>query len=141
MIAVLDASMAVNIIRKAPVGLAAIETLVKLDRVIAPSFFRLEAASALCKYTNAGVIKTTEAMELFRQGCSLVDEFYEVGELMDEVILESVRLKHSVYDLPYLVLARRNGAALFTCDKRLYNLAAECGVWVYSDFNQYEKNC
>ena len=137
MIAVLDASMAVNIIRKDPASLAAKETLEQFDSVIAPSFFKLEVASALSKYVNANVLKNTEALELFNQSCALVDEYVMLDLLMSEVLLESMRLKHSVYDIPYLVLARRNGATLFTCDNRLYKLAAKCGVWVFNDFCTY----
>ena len=50
---------------------------------------------------------------------------------------ESVRLEHSSYDLFYLILARREGATLFTIDRKLQDLCARNGVncvWLDKEF-------
>lgn len=57
-----------------------------------------------------------------------VDLYVLASDLFEEVFPESVRLNYSVYDLFYLVLARRLGALLATCNRRLAALARECGV-------------
>ena len=57
-----------------------------------------------------------------------MDEIIPIRSLMREVVSESVRLGHPVYDIFYFVLARRLGATLFTLDKRLIKLCEQEGV-------------
>ena len=45
-----------------------------------------------------------------------------------EALIESVRVKHSVYNMLYLTLARREGATLLTLDKKLLTLAKKNGI-------------
>jgi len=52
------------------------------------------------------------------------------AELAVESLHEALRLNHPVYDLYFLVLARRNGATLLTVDEKLKRLALDCGVSV-----------
>ena len=59
---------------------------------------------------------------------ALIDEFTDISNYKDEVLLESIRLNHSAYDLIYLVLARRHGARLITLDKKLRELCIKCGI-------------
>ena len=48
--------------------------------------------------------------------------------MLREALIEAIRLDHPVYDLLYLVLARREGATLFTLDQKLQNLCLDNGV-------------
>ena len=59
---------------------------------------------------------------------NLVSEFCEDDELVVEALSEAVRLNHPVYDLMYLVLARRHAATLFTLDRKLQQLCLDNGV-------------
>ena len=59
---------------------------------------------------------------------SLVDEFVPDTDLWEEALSESLRLRHSPYDLLYLVLARRNAATLLTLDHKLQKLCLDNGV-------------
>jgi len=59
---------------------------------------------------------------------NLVDEYHEINKNNSEALIESVRLKHSVYDMLYLTLARREGATLLTLDKKLLTLARKNGI-------------
>lgn len=58
----------------------------------------------------------------------LVDEFVPMSELYEEALAESMRLHQPIYDMFYLVLARRNGAVLYTTDKWLNALCKQEGV-------------
>ena len=58
----------------------------------------------------------------------MVDEFCGTKDLLREALIEAIRLDHPVYDLLYLVLARREGATLFTLDQKLQNLCLDNGV-------------
>jgi predicted nucleic acid-binding protein len=60
----------------------------------------------------------------------LVDDYLETKNLCIEVFSESIKNNHSVYDLYYLVLARRNGASVLSRDKKLKALAKELKIKV-----------
>lgn len=59
---------------------------------------------------------------------SLPDDYISESELYREAFALSCQLKHPVYDILYLILARRHHAQLLSMDKKLLRLAAECGV-------------
>lgn len=46
----------------------------------------------------------------------------------NEAFAEAVRQNHSVYDMFYLTLVRRNDATLFSADKKLVALCGEMGL-------------
>ena len=54
-------------------------------------------------------------------------------ELMIEALHQAVALSHPVYDLLYAVLARRTGAGVLTCDRRLATLLDSLGVPSFSE--------
>ena len=70
------------------------------DAIYAPGLFAVETASGLWKYVGAGKLREDDAC----------------------------RERHPVYDLLYVLTARRTGSALLTVDKRLAALAKKLGV-------------
>lgn len=125
---VLDASAAIAMEQEAPEGQAFAALLLDGEKTISVDLFRVEVANAFWKYCNAGCSSVEAAVAHMNNAYLLVDEYYSIGELCPEVLSEAVRLKHSVYDVFYLVLARQNAATLFTLDKKLQRLCAENGV-------------
>lgn len=77
---------------------------------------------------HASVIDAPTAKILANDALDLVDETVELGLLYREALAESLRLGHSVYDMFYFVLARREDATLVTCDRRLDALCEQEGV-------------
>ena len=59
---------------------------------------------------------------------SLPDEYVNEMQLYRESFKLGCMLDHSVYDMIYLVLARRNNAILLTMDQRLVASAEKAGV-------------
>lgn len=106
------------------------EMLSKADKVIAPSMLDAEVTNVMWKYARAGYVDIENAKLSLALGMQLVDEFVPTAELAVESLHEALRLNHPVYDLYFLVLARRNGATLLTVDEKLKRLALECGVTV-----------
>ena len=125
---VLDASAAVEISRETEMGKLMSSFLYAGERVCAPEYFPTEVGSALTKYVRANLMAPEEAMGRLRTAVALVDDYVATSELYEEAFVESLRLEHPIYDLLYLVLARRNACALFTCDKRLRTLCRKTGV-------------
>lgn len=125
---VLDTSAALAISMGLEIGDAL--QLLKLDdeEIIAPSLLHSEVSQALTKYVRGEHLSLEEAIACGRDAILLVDRFVDDSSLWIEATSESLRLQHSSYDMFYLVLARREGATLFTLDQRLQNLCANNGV-------------
>jgi len=106
------------------------EIISKADKVIAPAMFDAEVTNVMWKYVRAGYVDIENAKLSLVLGIQLVDVFIPNSELAIESLHEAVRLNHPVYDLYFLVLARRNGATLLTVDEKLKSLCLDCGVTV-----------
>lgn len=127
---VLDASAAVDIVNNTERG-KALAYLVEDylgEEILTCDLFQAEVRNALLKYVRADLLDIETAGQCVRDAIDMVDGFVPVEELGDEAFREAVRLRHPVYDMLYLCLARRNGAVLFTLDKRLAAICREAGV-------------
>lgn len=98
------------------------------EEVIAPDLFHSELVHTLVKYVHGGVFDTEEALDVARDAIRLVDRFVSDDKLWAEALSESIRYRHSSYDMFYMLLARREGATLFTLDRKLQKLCDESGV-------------
>lgn len=127
---VLDCSAAVNIVRETPEGqlMAPLLGMAEIDEVLAPQLLYAEVASALSKYYRAGMMDESSVAVKAEGALRLVNTFVSHDELYVEALSESLRQGHSVYDMFYLVLARRHDAILLTGDRRLRELCRKMGV-------------
>jgi predicted nucleic acid-binding protein len=127
---VLDASAALRLV----LGLAeAKELALQLERtsvVMVPGLYCSEVANGLWKYVNAGHFDIDEALARFDEALALADSLVPDRTLTVEALAEAAARQHPVYDLLYVVLARRHGARLLTLDARLSGLAADMGIGV-----------
>jgi len=122
LICVIDANASLEIALKRDGAIDLINRIFAADKVIAPTLFFAETGNAIRKYVQGGFFDEEQGVDLFKTAIQTVDEFVGIETLIDEAVHEAIRLKHDVYDLLYLVLARRNGAKLLTCDKKLNEL-------------------
>ena len=129
---VLDASAALRLVNRSADAAPLVEALSDAALVLAPQLYATEAANALWKYVRAGEIDAATGGERLREALSLVDSFEPDIGLVDEALQEAVARQHPVYDLTYLVLARRHAATLLTCDRKLAALGAALAVRVSS---------
>lgn len=128
---VLDASAALAAVLGQESGPDVLDVLAGAAVVIAPELFPAEVTSGLWKYVSAKQLSLDEAAERLDAVLKLVDRYHPVAGLAQEVLREASARRHSVYDLCYAVLARREGAAVLTIDVRLRKLVATIGVPVY----------
>jgi predicted nucleic acid-binding protein len=111
--------------------LAAQAAIDQADLIIAPAMFTAEVANALWKYVRAGELTVAEAVDMLRAASSMCNRLEPLGDEAAVAALEgAAREDHPVYDLIYLELARREGAALATADRRLARLAEASGIEV-----------
>lgn len=125
---VLDSSAAIEIALDTVEGRALRGLWCVDERVVSVPLFQSEVTNAFWKYVRVGVMRREEATRRLSIALSLVDEYADALDLASEVLAESVRLGHPAYDITYLVLARRSGGTLFSCDKKLVKLCEENGV-------------
>ena len=101
------------------------------EKVIAPTLLDSEVTNVLWKYARNGAVDEENARKTLAYILQIVDEYTDTSELAIEALHEGIRLGHSIYDMFYLVLARHNGAALLTTDKKLKALAKSLGISVF----------
>ncbi len=91
--------------------------------VIAPDLYDAEVTSALWKYVRAGALSFEDGRERLENALALIDRFVPMRELTMEAFHEADKQGHSIYDLYYLVLTRRENALLMSRDRKLIDLA------------------
>ncbi len=127
---VLDASAAVNIAYDTEIGRAFAFMLEELEGepIVACDIYRAEVRNAFWKYTKAGLLDDTAALDRIHDALDLVDEYISIEELGDEAFMAASMHGHSFYDMLYFCLARRKGATLMTLDKKLAKICQDAGV-------------
>lgn len=128
---VLDASAALAAVLGQPSATAVLDVLTEAEVVIAPELFSAEVTSGLWKYVSANQLTMDAAAERLDAALKLVDRYHPMTVLAQEVLREASARNHSVYDLHYVVLARREGASILTIDARLRKLIGTVGLPVY----------
>jgi len=92
---------------------------------LAPSLFHSEVGNTLWKYVRAGPLDRRAATERYEEAAGLVNSFLPDKELVTKALAAAVRHGHPLYDLLYVILARRHDCKLITEDRKLAALASE----------------
>jgi predicted nucleic acid-binding protein len=130
MIVVLDVSGAVEILLKRDKKGLYEEVLKNASWVLSPDLYVPEISNVLWKYKKAGLIGHHECEQYVADGIELIDDFHDCNELWKEALGEGIRSNHSIYDMYYLILARRNDGILVTNDAPLAKIAKELRIEV-----------
>jgi predicted nucleic acid-binding protein len=128
MIIVLDASAGIEITLGRANSHIYEELLVKASKVITSDLYKAEITNVFWKYVKADLLSKEEALQRLRYCNDLIEEYIDISQNYEESLAEGIRIDHSIYDLLYLTIARRNGALLITQDKKLKTIAREQGV-------------
>ena len=132
MIAVLDASAAIELVFKRPFHRRIEAEIEHASAVIAPELYISEVSNAFWKYSR--LIKDARILDdrLLDTAIDLVDNCASARELYREAYAFSCQWNHPVYDSMYIVLARRNDAILVSIDKRMRDLAGKNKLKTFS---------
>ena len=128
MIVVLDASAGIEIGLGRDNSQKYKELIEQASKVITSDLYKAEVTNVLWKYVKAKLFTKDVALQRLQYCLNLVDEYIDITDNNQESLIESIRIDHSVYDVLYLTIARRNGAILLTQDKRLKDVAKEQGI-------------
>jgi predicted nucleic acid-binding protein len=139
---VLDASVVVPWFKPEAITPVSERLLASSLPLLAPRFLLMEVTSALLTNTRRGQLPAGRAEAALRVLESLAVAavrprllLFDDGELLRKAARLSERLRHPLYDCPYLVLALDEGAALATFDKRLAEHARNLSIplWAAED--------
>ena len=128
MIYVLDTCAAISVAFNGEKSEQYKSLIMDADKILAPTLFDSEITNVLWRYVKGGYLDEENAKKTLAYLLQIVDEFVPTSELALEALHESIRLNHSVYDMLFLVLARRYSATLITSDEKLRLLAVDQGV-------------
>ncbi len=132
MIAILDASAALETVLGGKRRDVFAQQVERADWVIAPHLFLAEVSNALWKYHRFHGVVLAKCEEALDRAVSLIDHFAEDRDLYREAFAQGCLAERPVYDMFYLVLARRNNGVLLTADKQLVSLGNRYSVRVFS---------
>jgi predicted nucleic acid-binding protein len=123
MIAVIDVSGAMEILFRREKADMFNNFIDEAVFVVAPDLYVTELTNTLWKYHAAKMRTKDECLDLIKDGIDYINVFIDSKEIWEEAFSEGINNNHSVYDMFYMVAARRHAGTLITNDS---TLAAIC---------------
>jgi predicted nucleic acid-binding protein len=128
MIAVLDVSAAVEILLHRGEATRLSRVVGDAEWVLVPALYTAELVNVFWKYHEFHSLSRDTCEKAISQGLALPDTYCDDRELQREAFAMACLCRRPVYDMLYLVLARRQSARLLTMDRALRALAAKHDV-------------
>jgi predicted nucleic acid-binding protein len=128
MTVILDVSAAIEILLQKEKKKLFLEKYQSATWVITPDLYVAEITNVMWKYCKAGIICHDDCIHYVEDGIAMIDDFIDAKSLWKEALGESIKNEHSVYDMLYAVLARRNDAVLLTNDKLLSGVCKKLNI-------------
>ena len=91
--------------------------------IVTPDLYVSELTNTLWKYHTAKIRTKEECVKYIKKGIEFINTFIDSNKIWEEAFTEGINNKHSVYDMMYMVTARKNNGILITNDS---DLAAIC---------------
>lgn len=132
MIIILDASAAIEIVLQRSSCKPFENYLTESDWIMAPGLFIAEVSNVFWKYYKFSNLPLEQCEKAIEYAVDLPDEYCDDRTLYKEAFLLGCKVSKPVYDMFYLVLARRNSGYLLTLDKTLASEAKNQSVRVLS---------
>jgi predicted nucleic acid-binding protein len=115
---VIDASVALKWLVLEDMSDVAKELYGAGDHLVAPRLIMTEVANALVRKTMQGMLTAQEAKYHFSSLPQYLPDLMDVDELIEPAFEKACALRHPIYDLLYLEVARKVDAQLVTADRR-----------------------
>lgn len=132
MILILDASAAIEIVLQRKRYKSFEHYLTEADWIIVPGLFIAEVSNVFWKYNKFAGLSLEQCDKAIEYAINLPDEYCDDQTLYKEAFSLGCKVGKPVYDMFYLVLARRNSGYLLTLDKSLSIEAKKQSVRVIS---------
>lgn len=128
MIVVLDASAALEISLDRMQAAYLRDTVAKADVVVAPDLYVAEVTNVFWKYHQFQALPAADCERGVEFCLHLIDQFVDSRSLWREALHLGMHYQIAIYDVLYLITARRNGGVLLSLDKQLIALAQAEGL-------------
>jgi predicted nucleic acid-binding protein len=128
MIVVVDANIALALAVNLSYSAPARSAVARAMRILAPDLVVAEVCNGLWRLVSAGHVAAERCDTLFNGTMELFDALEPSGPLAAAAMRDAITLKHPVYDLFYVALARERDATLLTADRKLARHARTLGV-------------
>ena len=119
MIGIIDVSASVDILLEKGKFKLFHKVLHDVSSLTAPDMYIPELTNTLWKLNKLKTLTNEECMGFIQKGIKLVDKFIDCKDLWQEAFSAGLNNKHSVYDMFYMITARRSGGVLITTDSVL----------------------
>lgn len=130
MILVIDTSAGAEIVLQRGRAVEFAEHVEAAEWVQAPTLYVAETANVFWKYHTFGDMPVESCERAMEHAVSIPDEFLEEKDLFKEAFALACLTRRPVYDMFFLVAARRNNAALLTADGMLRDTARKNSIRV-----------
>ncbi len=130
MILILDASAATEIVLQRKRYKNFETYLIEAEWIISPGLFIAEISNVFWKYHKLADLPMEQCEKAVEYAISLPDEYCDDQTLYREAFSLGCQIGKPIYDMFYLVLARRNSGHLLTLDKSLATEAKKQSVRV-----------
>ena len=98
--------------------------------IMAPDLYISELSNSLWKYYTMKIYTKEICHEYIRDGIDFIDKFISSQEIWEEAFAEGIKNNHSIYDMLYMVTARRYDAVLITNDSVLKGISKKNHIQV-----------
>jgi predicted nucleic acid-binding protein len=119
MTAVIDVSGAMTILLQKEKTEKYQKVLQESTLVIAPDLFVSELTNTFLKYFKTKIFTKEQCIQYIFDGIDYVDIFFNTKDIWQEAFFEGINNNHSIYDMFYLVIAKRHSGILITNDSVL----------------------
>ena len=128
MIIVLDTSAAVEMVLQRDHAIAFGENVAQADWIISPTLFISEVTNVFWKYYVFKDMPLKLCEQAIDSAVSLPDEFFNEKDLYKEAFALGCLSQKPIYDMLFLVLARRSNGYLMTMDISLKEVAKKNSI-------------
>ena len=120
---IIDVSGAAEILLKKEKSKKFDKVLQEAKIVFAPDIYISELSNVFWKYTVIKNYNKNDCIKYIHDGLDYIDVFIDSRTIWEEAFSEGINNNHSVYDMFYMIAARRHAGTLITNDS---TLAAIC---------------
>ncbi len=128
MIVVLDASAAIETVLQRDFAEEISGHIMEAEWIIAPNIFIAEVTNTFWKYQKITSLPYALCEKYLEYALKLPDDFVNELDLYREAFKTSCTSNHPIYDILYLITARRNNGILLTLDSKLKKLATKYSI-------------
>ncbi|MCL1947304.1 MAG: type II toxin-antitoxin system VapC family toxin [Chitinivibrionia bacterium] len=95
------------------------DVLQRATFILAPDLYMSELSNTLLKYYFAEELSKDVCLKHIQNGIDIVDNFISAKEIWQDAFCAGIENRHSIYDMMYVITAKKYNATLITNDNKL----------------------